>query len=218
MRQIQLFEPRANPPKKGASLIFQPDMIRANQAGLKTQTRRLVKGYNSAYLEVHKNHEGWNRENPYGEAPGALVWVRENVNITDAGTSDLKGFADVYRVVYTADGDAEWAHVPIECRLKRIGVKPSIHMSRWMSRMTLELKQVRIERLQDISDADALAEGVQRTTYWCENKSPKLCYADLIDSINGSGTWKKNPWVWVISYKLYLENIDDIIQIKKIKT
>ena len=87
--------------------------------------------------------------------------------------------------------------------------KPSIHMPRWASRITLEITDVRVERLQDISEADAVAEG-------CEPIRPELVQDGMIvrqgrsaveefrlvwEQIHGGGSWEKNPWVWVIKFK-----------------
>jgi hypothetical protein len=75
--------------------------------------------------------------------------------------------------------------------------KPSIHMPRWASRITLEVVSVRVERLQDISRVDAIAEGC------CDpdSSTPKLAFEMLWQSINGPGSWEANPWVWVVEFK-----------------
>ena len=82
-------------------------------------------------------------------------------------------------------------------------------MPRWASRITLEVVSVRVERLKDISDADALAEGVEKCTSDIEAVRDRLVngsmhcdrYARLWESINGPGSWVLNPWVWVIEFK-----------------
>lgn len=102
--------------------------------------------------------------------------------------------------------------------------RPSIHMPRWASRITLEIAGVRVERLQDISEADAIAEGIERGVgfpgwyrYPLPGDSeglaesgrlgkvptafPKLAYRALWESINGPGSWDANPWVWVVEFK-----------------
>lgn len=87
--------------------------------------------------------------------------------------------------------------------------RPSIHMPRWASRITLEITGVRVERLQDISEADATAEGIDPTQ---ANKTlssigtktisgPVAEYSVLWESINGPGSWDANPWVWVVEFK-----------------
>ena len=88
---------------------------------------------------------------------------------------------------------------------------PSIHMPRWASRILLEVVSVRVERLHDCSEADALAEGVKGEPcdhirlscdeIGCCGPTAKGMYAALWDQINGAGAWAANPWVWVIEFK-----------------
>lgn len=76
-------------------------------------------------------------------------------------------------------------------------------MPRWVSRITLEITGVRIERLLDISEADALAEGVAPSSEPGAVFAPaKSAYCDLWESINGPGSWFLNPWVWVVEFKV----------------
>ncbi len=107
------------------------------------------------------------------------------------------------KIVEWVDGDDE---VTSRC-------KPSIHMPRWASRLTLEITAVRVERLQDISEADAIAEGVERVGDRFKQYMPmfdgsaynpalaKSSYSQLWESINGPGSWAANPWVWVVSFR-----------------
>ena len=84
-------------------------------------------------------------------------------------------------------------------------------MPRRVSRITLEIVAVRVERLQDISESDAIAEGIHAGSgdfsgcYWCgesmSGTTAKECYARLWDSINGPGSWAANPWVWAIEFR-----------------
>jgi hypothetical protein len=82
--------------------------------------------------------------------------------------------------------------------------RPSIHMPRWASRITLEVTGVRVERLQDISVADAIAEGVVECNQNLRGLEPcmewRYAYEDLWGQINGQGSWDANPWVWVVSF------------------
>ena len=144
---------------------------------------------------------------PYG-VPGDSLWVRETWALHER-------FTDVGRVVYAATANRSWteAHrdVPIDAigdrpaRPFQQGFKPSIHMPRWACRLTLEITDVRAERLQDISEADAEAEGVQDPSlvpilgaFW----SSRDGYARLWEHINGKGSWAANPWVWAVTFSV----------------
>jgi hypothetical protein len=138
---------------------------------------------------------------PYGEC-GDKLWVREVWGF-EKRTEDDPLLEPV--VTYRAD-QAEHLY-PV----KRW--RPSIHMPRHLSRITLEVTTVRVERLQDISEADAQAEGI--TPKWEPGCSGRLmdafggfsfrpaasAYAELWEQINGPGSWDANPWVWVIEFK-----------------
>jgi len=135
---------------------------------------------------------------PYG-VPGDRLWVRETwAAFDDQAIKDR----DKSRVFYRADDGVNY---PTDGKWK-----PSIFMPRWASRILLEVTEVRIERLQDISEADAKAEGApvadivsgralldQRSNQGCYRWGFRL----LWDSINGPGAWDSNPWVWVISFR-----------------
>lgn len=89
-------------------------------------------------------------------------------------------------------------------RKKEIRWRPSIHMPRWASRITLRITDVRVERLQDISEDDARAEGVFEPNEPIETYGPKagrVAFHMLWNTINGPGAWEANPWVWVISFE-----------------
>ncbi|WP_374940993.1 hypothetical protein [Xylophilus ampelinus] len=102
-----------------------------------------------------------------------------------------------------------YEQAPTGGREKEIGVrwKPSIHMPRWASRILLELTDVRVERLQDISEADAIAEGCATgcMTPTVNDSGSAIYgpggYALLWESIHGAGSWAANPWVWAVSFR-----------------
>ena len=166
-------------------------MVRAVLDGSKKQTRRIAK----LLLPGDKNYifagstEEWASKRAaqcsYGQ-PGDLLWVREA--FCDA-TKAMAG-----RVLYRATGD-------IAC-----GWKPSIHMPRWASRILLEITDVRAERLQDISEADCIAEGAAgghgSIPGYNYAATPLEHYKHIWETINGHGSWAKNPWVWVIKFKV----------------
>ena len=79
--------------------------------------------------------------------------------------------------------------------------KPSIHMPRSASRITLEVTGVRVERLQNISEADAIAEGVKNSLHLPGGRFARENFAHLWWTINGDGSWEANPWVWVVEFK-----------------
>lgn len=118
---------------------------------------------------------------PYGEK-GDRLWVRETWATLDHG----------YYVIYKADLD-DWSHMDSDPEHKW---KPAIHMTRKASRITLEIQDIRVQRLQDITDADAIAEGVAARNY-----SAKEGYLELWDSIHGKDAHTLNPFVWVIDFK-----------------
>ena len=81
--------------------------------------------------------------------------------------------------------------------------RPSIFMPRWASRITLEITGIRVERLQDITEDDALAEGVNGDEGPYDQQTPKMCFESLWDSINGKRfPWSSNPFVWVVEFKM----------------
>src|SRR5690606_16958235 len=80
--------------------------------------------------------------------------------------------------------------------------RPSIHMPRWASRLVLEVTGVWVERLQAISEADALAEGIEADKYHGLDRAAARAYSELWEQINGPGSWDANPWVWVVEFRL----------------
>lgn len=166
-------------------ILMSAPMVRAILAGAKTQTRRVVKP---------GTPDDWNAC-PYG-APGGRLWVRETY--MDLGACYL----------YRADENAE-AERALAAPAQRW--MPSIHMPRAASRITLEVADVRVERLQEISADDAKAEGISEFIggWWCEHDdaeqiagmTPQEGYAHLWERINGAGSWAANPWVWVVEFQ-----------------
>lgn len=128
-------------------------------------------------------------------------WIR--IGDDDAGEAFDKylkqSIADVKAAGLSADADGHyhWKAGESPCRWR-----PSIHMPRWASRITLEITDVRVQRLQDISEEDAIAEGVVCPRLGTYGMNPETVFRDLWDSIAKPGTfWRDNPWVWAISFK-----------------
>ena len=173
---------------KERPILFSAPMVRALLAGTKTQTRRIVKARDLEWMDVHQGlREPDNAERcPYGQ-PGDRLWVRETFGHFERN----ENFAPGCEVFYRADGESlaveRW--------------RPSIHMPRWASRITLEVTGVRVERLQDISEADATAEGVSAIPDEMRRATPRCDFQALWQSINGPDSWAANPWVWIVEFR-----------------
>lgn len=196
---------------KEKPILFSGPMVRAILDGRKTQTRRVGKIQSPTYTELgfavakHATKgdiiqatyraypDGGSArwalcEFPYGYI-GHRLWVKETFAKAedDGGHTWIQYQADNALVISPRDFPQG----------KVVGWRPSIHMFRWASRITLEITGVRVERLREISMADVLAEGCILST----SKTEPLDYQNLWESINGAGSWKNNPWVWVVEFK-----------------
>lgn len=216
---------------KERPILFSTPMVQAILEGRKTMTRRIVKTTQNGW-NCQKNKEFVQSENiaesffdnrtaspslkkeltgfhaffkdnesdhklgikcPYGQ-PGDVLWVRET--FTRALTP---------KFLYKADGtqlfSAKW--------------KPSIHMPKAAARIWLQVEEIRVERLQDITEADALAEGVKYISMpqgfffmnylireYVYPATPKVSFKTLWEKINGDESWDSNPWVWVVKFKI----------------
>lgn len=203
---------------KERPILFSAPMVRALLAGTKTQTRRIVKARDLEWMDVHQGlREPDNAERcPYGQ-PGDRLWVRETWQgplleefEMDADAdwhlpSHIHQYQNPAHCVYAADGGPAPEYIDLDDNMRN-GWRPSIHMFRWASRITLEITSVHVERLQEIDIADAQAEGVSDTGAFIldgegnEQGGPIAEYAVLWDQINGSGIWEENPWVWVVKF------------------
>lgn len=198
-------------------ILFNTAMVRALLAGTKTQTRRVVNiqpapgciGHFGPGSPFIRGERGVIRC-PYGQ-PGDRLWVRETWNAF-AGWAGYYYAADYEGWGIGSDDDPD--HVPDHA----VRWKPSIHMPRSASRILLEVTAVRVERLQDISEADARAEGIFQHVrggwHWHKHDSSNLddwnqfgyrtarhTYQSLWEQINGAGSWDANPFVWVVEFK-----------------
>ena len=238
-------------------ILFSAPMVRAILDGTKTQTRRVAtgaaldwlsgpSGFNAEFVALPENGLC-----PYGQ-PGDRLWVRETSRAHEL--TDKEAEADTFGVierlglevppcgldgvVYAADNafrEIENSREASERWMKMNAYRgmqgatvPAIHMPRWASRITLEVTGVRVERLQDTSEADALAEGISRlappapphewsglnrftlngmgsgfcagSVSW-NSPTAEALYLRLWEDINGPGSWEANPWVWVVEFK-----------------
>lgn len=211
---------------KERPVIFNGVMVRAILDGRKTQTRRAISDRHLHLIEVasqvgecyplesgidHANSQSYYREHcPFGQV-GDRLWVRETfMDLTGTGieatTGKFEGFA------YRADTPA--GSYGDEVR-KEYGLKwtPSLHMPRKACRILLKITAVRVERLNDISEEDAKAEGVKPAgdmlpdypdtflTPKGDFATAKVAFQRLWQSIYGEESWAANPWVWVIEFK-----------------
>jgi hypothetical protein len=193
-------------------ILFSSAMVRALLDGSKTQTRRALRVQPLDVLPMNGDLTGreWvglmTREpKPEGQVfrckfgvPGDRLWVRE----TWAQPTTLDPGPTFYRADYPACA-AGFSNLP---PADEITWKPSIHMFRKDSRILLEITGVRVERLQDISEADAAAEGWPRRPEVSDDPqvhadAARDWYMDLWEQINGAGSWAANPWVWVIEFR-----------------
>jgi hypothetical protein len=207
---------------KERPILFSSEMVRAILDGRKTQTRRVVKDQ-TAFRDKPDGMEWWaglmgwqpvdvadpplkSLRCPYGQ-PGERLWVRETWMAVDTSFREPVRFerkndraGKPHTIVYRADGDmhCDW--------------RPSIHMPRWASRLTLDIADVRVERLQDISDADAVSEGAPDMICSQEYGAPRglggtehdhrFGFQQLWNDINRKRhPWSSNPWVWAITFK-----------------
>jgi hypothetical protein len=190
---------------KERPVLFSAPMVRALLEGRKTQTRRLVKPMSALGLRLYAPRtaeiigaggDGLALHCPYGE-PGDRLWVRETWAPFDSLAISRR---DRDRMFYRADD---------EQRYETDGVwRPSIHMPRWASRITLHVTSVRVERLQAITEEDAIAEGFDPTPFepdfdapWLPKTPAAARMSFLWNVINGErAAWASNPWVWVVGF------------------
>ncbi|MCK1125360.1 hypothetical protein MX034_15015 [Enterobacter bugandensis] len=226
---------------KERGMIFNGEMVRAILDGRKTQTRRVIqsaartmqarglevishrapgdKWYGDYVFSMRDRNGVWHdftneqflAKCPFGQ-PGDRIWVRETWAEAGAGAPDLK----LYRANYPAHVPNHYENVP---PAENVRWTPSIHMPRWASRILLEITDVRVERLNDISEEDARAEGIidggclncgEPEPCGCANTEPDAtdAFAYLWQSIYGQENWNANPWVWVIEFKV-VPNVQD---------
>jgi hypothetical protein len=229
-------------------ILFSAPMVKAILAGTKTQTRRVVTApkcatlhgrspdFSRAFVDPGPSPAG--NPGPYLKLPysggdlgddelvervyprwfvGDRLWVRETLRMRP---SDEWEYAADGTLIQLDRGDPRvpamvaWAHHKEEAHCV------SIHMPRWASRLTLEVTSIRVERLQDITEEDALAEGVGSPEVnplhnqvddapdadgigW-QHGDARYLFRSLWDSINGKRpgcSWEANPWLWVVSFK-----------------
>lgn len=206
---------------KQIPILFSTPMVQAILDGRKTQTRRVVKPQPNengiSYMKnapldwetIYKEEwKPWKMETeegetialhcPYGQ-PGDVLWVRESTHKTyNCRTKELA------RYEYKTDMPADYwdRFVPAINNGRKVKWTPSIHMPKAACRIWLKVTGVRVERLYDITEDDAKAEGVEKAyEVYKENARYRLGFMRLWEKINGIVSLNTNPWVWVISFE-----------------
>jgi hypothetical protein len=198
-------------------IIFSAPMVLALLAGRKTQTRRVHKPQPKFGFKPWQDDGIW-KQSGYGEAgddflavpyaPGDLLYVRE------------AAYFAPNRVAYAA-ANGELAKGE---RVEGFGrLKPSIHMPRWASRLTLAVTDVRVQRLNEISKGDAMAEGVAATEFWSAAVSntdsrwepARIAFRLLWNSLHGPDAWLLNPWVVAVTFDVHKANVDQFVEANK---
>lgn len=228
-------------------ILFSAPMVRAILDGRKTQTRRVLKeqppedmglvgvyapGLTAVFGYIAPTNDF---KVPLRYKPGDRLWVREaHALLPLTAYRGSIGTGTIAQTEHPTDGYSAAVYREGFDRSGRPLWRPSIHMPRWASRITLIVTDVRVERLQDISEEDAEAEGIERLKsgrgYYdptmskamvrasCWHRKAEHAFEVLWDSINGMPrkpggpdiSWKANPWVVAISFKPITKNIDQI--------
>lgn len=214
-------------------IIFSGPMVAALIAGRKTQTRRVLRPQplSGGFWRDKPRTEpcGWTQEQwdqiysgefpdgsrcaqsfPY--AAGDTLWVREAWRVGLA-------YEDLRPAEMSGEEIVDWLAGSITAAWSMGRKRSPIHMPRWASRLTLTVSDVRVQRLQEISDADAIAEGVQpfgegtasvQTKDGVTYSTPRSCFAVLWESIHGKDAWAANPWVAALTFSVERRNIDAV--------
>ena len=209
---------------KERPILYSAPMVRAILAGKKTMTRRVIKPQPIWVADPHVPFRTNDADPdgiipcPYGK-PEDRLWVREAFRF--AASLDRHSPKNVGIKCLDAGYKTPWAPTQYEADGARKGswdgfntppvittpgkLRPSMFMPRWASRITLEITGVRVERLNDISEEDARAEGCSgghdSIPDYPYSATPNEHFLWIWESINGAGSWNSNPWVWVVEFK-----------------
>lgn len=202
-------------------ILFSTSMVQAIVQGRKTQTRRLVKRKALKWIDTLSSQFVADPDNnlcPFGKE-GDLLWVRESFK-------EVKlPFGKKSFIIFKSDFDftshgTHWLKdqgTGLEIEVKEKGWKPSIHLKKEHARIWLRNEGYRIERLNDISKEDAIAEGIEpigKLGYRNYMTPPDMVgvvnptnsFQSLWQSIHGPDSWNENPWVWAVSFKVVATN------------
>ena len=201
---------------KQRPILFSTQMVRAILAGKKTQTRRVIKltdfgqsdtrGYDWHYRDKcgvwnDLRHTQMLGKCPYGVV-GDQLWVRETTIIAEEhGYQEPIYVASELGACVLDSGLRPAPDDMCDVEPHDIKLRPSIFMPRKFCRIILEITDVRIERVQDISDQDAIAEGIEFSGI-IGGMNAHQNYCSLWSRINGNQSWIENPWVWVVEFRV----------------
>lgn len=203
---------------KTTSMIFNTEMVRALLAGNKTQTRRIIKHQpflsssaipawvfphakdKNSGMFLHTRKDEILAMCPFGKA-GDLIAVRETFAMIDMGGLDGANWCEIYKADQERPEPSKW--------------KPSIHMPTEISRLTLKINSVRVERIQNISKEDSAAEGFdysksETAAVQGFAVGARTNFRHAWESIYGD-SWNKNEWVWVIDFEVIHKNVDLVL-------
>ena len=201
---------------KESPIIFNTEMVQAILSGRKSQTRRILKkiprlsdniNQTAKYLIADK--ELREIKSPFGK-PGDLIWVRET--FMKSPNADLGSNQFRFKATVSNQYFKPWAK----------SWKPSIHMPKIAARIWLKVKDVKVERLNEIKKEDAINEGIQMASdfeanqkhpyyyfYPCNDlrddtyiDDPRTSFYSLWRTIHGEDSWQENPWVWVVEFEV----------------
>ena len=201
---------------KERPILFNVEMVRALLDGRKTMTRRVAKLNAAGRVQLPGSPHNWHCEDPdawlacpYGQ-PGDRLWVKERHSFNDI----MKSATPHCWLVDVEYSDGTERNILAETKKPKltrergeIGWRPSIHMPRWSSRILLEITNVRVEHVQEISEEDALNEGITYHDLPNNGLDPmraRTWFRGLWETINaarGFG-WDVNPWVWVVEFRI----------------
>ncbi|ECZ9315131.1 hypothetical protein AB7T25_003467 [Salmonella enterica] len=207
---------------KERGMIFNAEMVNAILSGRKTQTRRPIKWKQTRFTEIAERDDGslwpWAEDCerggdiwfacPFGEV-GDRIWVRETWQVIHDHIDESSHVEyRTYAPSIPKEKDRYWhtvyaEHFGDESREDRgFPWRPAIHMPRWASRITLEITDVRVERLRGLSEEDAKSEGIIPSAGGVlPGWEYRINFRDLWMDIYGTDNWEANPWVWVIEFK-----------------
>ncbi len=214
-------------------ILFSTEMVKAILAGRKTMTRRVIKdkvfqewqdvGFSSDFIKHPDN--SWSKKCPYGQV-GDILWVRETWNVDSVNDHnktmaiDFKAIQDGYHGAEVIRRFKPERYTQFRKFYQKAGWQSSLFMPREAARILLKVTNIRVERLQDITETDAMDEGALRIPNTPEyqkafdaavaakekpplGETPRQRFARLWDSLNterGYG-WDLNPWVWVVEFE-----------------